>query len=288
MENPETLLLELEEFNKKADQDDQIPQNLENFIEFVSKTGTYIYPWPHVRKLYLKKLNNVMNNLQSCMSTSVIKERIMERMQSFTSAPFTIQRISELLLKPNNHYNRVDKFLRGLEKCVMVVTTVDPNGSKIFIELSLANGVMSNSISPVATPTRPLSPVSQMNQSNEPSMLNTSSSNDTNNVAESTANNITEETPSAPVEACATLSTTITTSTVYVEEQTIISNEQISMSVSEKIEETVVTNDEPMINEPSEPVESSDAIINTNSTTNENTDTHENTEQPISVDQPAE
>ena len=78
----------------------------------------------------------------------MIKERIMERMQSFTrfleiffliklkflfkfsliSAPFTIQRISELLLKPSNHYNRVDKYLRGLEKCIMVVTTVDPHG----------------------------------------------------------------------------------------------------------------------------------------------------------------
>lgn len=44
------------------------------------------------------------------------------------SAPFTIQRISELLLKPNNHYKQTEKFLRGLEKCVMVVTTVDPNG----------------------------------------------------------------------------------------------------------------------------------------------------------------
>lgn len=44
------------------------------------------------------------------------------------SAPFTIQRICELLLKPNAHYNRIDKYLRGLEKCIMVVTTVDPNG----------------------------------------------------------------------------------------------------------------------------------------------------------------
>jgi serine/threonine-protein phosphatase 4 regulatory subunit 2 len=44
------------------------------------------------------------------------------------SAPFTIQRISELLVKPNDHYKREDKYLRGLEKCIMVVTTIDPNG----------------------------------------------------------------------------------------------------------------------------------------------------------------
>jgi serine/threonine-protein phosphatase 4 regulatory subunit 2 len=34
----------------------------------------------------------------------------------------------ELLIKPTSHYNRIDKYLRGLEKCIMVVTTVDPDG----------------------------------------------------------------------------------------------------------------------------------------------------------------
>jgi serine/threonine-protein phosphatase 4 regulatory subunit 2 len=34
----------------------------------------------------------------------------------------------ELLIKPTGHYNRIDKFLRGLEKCIMVVTTIDPDG----------------------------------------------------------------------------------------------------------------------------------------------------------------
>ena len=39
-----TKLIQLKlEFNRiSSDQDEHIPQNLENFIEYVSKTGTYV------------------------------------------------------------------------------------------------------------------------------------------------------------------------------------------------------------------------------------------------------
>lgn len=178
MENNELILMELDEFNRSNEEDRVIPQNLENLIEHVAKTGKYIFPWHRIRKLYLQKFKNVLNNIvsftnnnnntSSSLNTSTttyldtsindistnngqsnkeIKERIIERMESFTSAPFTIQRISELLLKPNNHYTRIDKFLRGLEKCVMVVTTVDPNGNKIFVDNIFANGLVSSSSS---------------------------------------------------------------------------------------------------------------------------------------------
>lgn len=180
MENPELLLLEIEEFNRASDtQDEKLPQNLENFIEYVAKTGTYIFPWNLVKKIFLKKLNNIIDNLQSCMSLSssdmntssstsfqsneqsniqTMKERIVERMKSFTNAPFTIQRICELLLKPNNHYNRIDKYLRSLEKCIMVVTTIDPSGNKIFMDTFLTNGAITNQTVPLMTPKRPLTP----------------------------------------------------------------------------------------------------------------------------------
>jgi serine/threonine-protein phosphatase 4 regulatory subunit 2 len=46
----------------------------------------------------------------------------------FNSAPFTIQRLCELILSPRIHYRRTDKFIRGLTKCVSVVTTIDNEG----------------------------------------------------------------------------------------------------------------------------------------------------------------
>lgn len=180
MQNPELLLLEIEEFNRASDaQDDKLPQNLEKFIEFVSKTGTYVFPWNLVKKIFLKKLTNIIDNLHSCMSLSTsdmntssstsfqcneqsniqtTKERIVERMKSFNNAPFTIQRICELLLKPTNHYNRIDKYLRSLEKCIMVVTTIDPSGNKIFMDNFSTNGAVTNQTVPLMTPKRPMTP----------------------------------------------------------------------------------------------------------------------------------
>lgn len=51
---------------------------------------------------------------------------VMERFDLFRSAPFTIQRLTELVMQPTRHYKKKDKFLRGLEKTVLVVSTVEP------------------------------------------------------------------------------------------------------------------------------------------------------------------
>merc|ERR1719232_642734 len=58
-----------------------------------------------------------------------MKERIMEQLESYTGTPFTVQRLCELLVQPKRHYKRTDKFMRGLEKIMLVVSTIDPNPS---------------------------------------------------------------------------------------------------------------------------------------------------------------
>ena len=55
-----------------------------------------------------------------------LKQDILSSLDSFTGPPFTIQRICELLTLPNKHYKRTDKFMRGLEKNVLVVSHIDP------------------------------------------------------------------------------------------------------------------------------------------------------------------
>ena len=44
---------------------------------------------------------------------------------SNSRAPFTIQRIAELITAPQKHYKRTDKFLRGIEKVVIYCTMQD-------------------------------------------------------------------------------------------------------------------------------------------------------------------
>ena len=39
----------------------------------------------------------------------------------FSRAPFTVQRLCELIIEPKRHYKRCDKFLRGVEKVFLLI-----------------------------------------------------------------------------------------------------------------------------------------------------------------------
>ncbi|TFL07364.1 PPP4R2-domain-containing protein [Pterulicium gracile] len=55
-----------------------------------------------------------------------MKDNIFEQLHSFdASPPFTIQRICELVLRPTQVYNSVGKYLRAVEKSVLVTSTWD-------------------------------------------------------------------------------------------------------------------------------------------------------------------
>uniref|UniRef100_A0A3Q3WWN5 Protein phosphatase 4, regulatory subunit 2b n=1 Tax=Mola mola TaxID=94237 RepID=A0A3Q3WWN5_MOLML len=60
-----------------------------------------------------------------------------------TIIPFTIQRLCELLTEPKRNYTGTDKFLRGVEKNVMVVSCVHPTSEKNGCSaVNRMNGVM--------------------------------------------------------------------------------------------------------------------------------------------------
>ncbi|KAJ2156949.1 hypothetical protein GGF46_004843 [Coemansia sp. RSA 552] len=54
-----------------------------------------------------------------------LEDRISYSLHTFEEAPFTIQRIAELLAWPERHYHNVFKFLRAVERVVYVTSTVD-------------------------------------------------------------------------------------------------------------------------------------------------------------------
>uniref|UniRef100_A0A673UG53 Protein phosphatase 4 regulatory subunit 2 n=1 Tax=Suricata suricatta TaxID=37032 RepID=A0A673UG53_SURSU len=69
-----------------------------------------------------------------------------------TIIPFTIQRLCELLTDPRRNYTGTDKFLRGVEKNVMVVSCVYPSSEKnTSNSLNRMNGVMFPGNSPSYT-----------------------------------------------------------------------------------------------------------------------------------------
>ena len=52
---------------------------------------------------------------------ALTKERLAGLLSGFYRAPFTVQRLLELLLEPNKHYKKFDKYSRGLEKVRLLI-----------------------------------------------------------------------------------------------------------------------------------------------------------------------
>lgn len=142
MENPEEVLHSLEEFSKLKPKD--IPKELEDYLCFVAKTGDPVYQWSAVKSLFREKLVNVITDFyESCPSIDIppcpnvdvfnydmMKNFILEKLDTFAAAPFTVQRICELLTTPRKEYNRIDKYMRALEKNILVVSTTEPGNRR--------------------------------------------------------------------------------------------------------------------------------------------------------------
>uniref|UniRef100_A0AAG5D557 Serine/threonine-protein phosphatase 4 regulatory subunit 2 n=1 Tax=Anopheles atroparvus TaxID=41427 RepID=A0AAG5D557_ANOAO len=139
MENQEEILILLERFTKSKQKD--IPRELEDYLNFVARTGDTLYGWVLVKPLFREKLVNVITDfhdntpsiadLPQCPNVDPfnyerMKLALLDRLDSFNSAPFTVQRICELLTEPRKQYTRIDKFMRAVEKNILVVSTQEP------------------------------------------------------------------------------------------------------------------------------------------------------------------
>lgn len=154
MENQEAILDALTDFERKANK--EIPPILDQYLLQVARTGETLFPWTRLKPLFVKKLDSVMQQFNEeypadhlPLSPNVenvkfeeMRSRIINAVSRFHGAPFTIQRLCELITDPTRHYKRSDKFLRGIEKNIMVVSTVDPFGRKVVCESrNIVNGI---------------------------------------------------------------------------------------------------------------------------------------------------
>ncbi|CAC5420111.1 PPP4R2 [Mytilus coruscus] len=184
MENKEDILDALNEFEKKPCT--EIPPLLEQYLQQVAKTGKTLFPWHQLKKLFVAKVDLVMTQFKETSPTDLLqttpniepvkydemRKRILSLMDEFQGAPFTVQRLCELINEPKRHYKRCDKFLRGIEKNVSVVTTIDPFGRKIVSESqAMVNGLDSNGINEAFPKPSPFSSFPTPTQSAWPSFV---------------------------------------------------------------------------------------------------------------------
>ncbi|XP_013864932.1 serine/threonine-protein phosphatase 4 regulatory subunit 2-B [Austrofundulus limnaeus] len=145
----------LRDFDKKTKKEPS--PVLEQFLCHVAKTGQTMVQWSEFKDYFLFKLEKVMDDFRSSapeqrgpanpnvesVPFEDMKERILKIVRGYNGIPFTIQRLCELLTEPKRNYTGTDKFLRGVEKNVMVVSCVHPTSEKNGCSaVNRMNGVM--------------------------------------------------------------------------------------------------------------------------------------------------
>ncbi len=138
MDDPEYTFQILEVFSKVKTK--EIPRELEEYISYVARTGDPVFQWSLVKVLIKEKLLAVLNefvqesegslNIPTCPNVEIfnyetMKTSLLNRLDTFILPPFTIQRICELLSAPRKEYNRIDKYMRAVEKNFLVVSASD-------------------------------------------------------------------------------------------------------------------------------------------------------------------
>jgi len=155
MDNSEEVLENLIEYDKNPTA--TIPTILETYLEHIAKTGYTRFPWFRIKTLFKVKLENVIADFSGASPVENVpimpnveefkyeemKTRIFEQLESYSGVPFTIQRICELITQPYDYYKRIDKFMRGLERVMLVVTITDPNPAPAGSGQNFANGFSS-------------------------------------------------------------------------------------------------------------------------------------------------
>jgi hypothetical protein len=68
--------------------------------------------------------DNGVGSYDAIQSLNKMKEELTELLRGFYNAPFTIQRICELILNPSAHYKSLDALCRGFEILLSVSSTI--------------------------------------------------------------------------------------------------------------------------------------------------------------------
>nr|XP_003217837.1 PREDICTED: serine/threonine-protein phosphatase 4 regulatory subunit 2 [Anolis carolinensis] len=151
----ERLQEALKDFEKRGKK--EVCPILDQFLCHVAKTGETMIQWSQFKGYFIFKLEKVMDDFRTSapeprgppnpnveyIPFEEMKERILKIVTGFNGIPFTIQRLCELLTDPRRNYTGTDKFLRGVEKNVMVVSCVYPSSEKNNSNsLNRMNGVM--------------------------------------------------------------------------------------------------------------------------------------------------
>ncbi|XP_004349161.1 hypothetical protein CAOG_02411 [Capsaspora owczarzaki ATCC 30864] len=135
-----------------------------NIIQEIAQSGEAgAYNWNHLKHLIAYRLDKLVTEFEEGakdFAASEVqhqnfakqKEQLVQLLLGFSAAPFTLQRLCELLLDASRFYKRTPKLLRGLEKLVLVNTTQPVSHALGRMSVSFVNGVFQATLSAPSQP----------------------------------------------------------------------------------------------------------------------------------------
>ncbi|KAJ9459133.1 Serine/threonine-protein phosphatase 4 regulatory subunit 2 [Diplonema papillatum] len=108
-----------------------VPANLSpdtlDVLRFVGETGCNCYPWSSLQSLLQARLEQLLpEDVESLKDTDYATDRTtaLEALPQFPDAPFTLQRLCEVLVDDTGCYQRKDKLVWALLKLLCINSTI--------------------------------------------------------------------------------------------------------------------------------------------------------------------
>jgi hypothetical protein len=110
------------------------PASLDAVLVGVAKTGIPQHSWKSLRELFAAKAATVADSFRGAEGIDATspegrvvearREAVVASIRRYEAAPFTLQRLAEVLLEPKRQYKSTTKYLNGVEKLLMVSSTL--------------------------------------------------------------------------------------------------------------------------------------------------------------------
>jgi len=109
---------------------ENIPSSLETVLIKIASNGEmpFDFEWKQISQVVKRKILFCIDDMNTKAQYQPAEEYtdscdlLLQRMEMFTEAPFTIQRICELVLEPSKYYKNTNKYIHALLKCLLVVS----------------------------------------------------------------------------------------------------------------------------------------------------------------------
>ena len=102
-------------------------------VEQMARSGVPLHPWQYLCPLLERQMLSCLENFrrtkprdgENTIDSSYQQKQaeLVELLRGFQHAPFTLQRICELIMNPEAHYRTLDSLLRGYEILLSVSST---------------------------------------------------------------------------------------------------------------------------------------------------------------------